>query len=114
MLQLLDFTSKNIIATKADGQLRRMDYEKIYPLVHNILLTGKKVRWYLEVENFDQWSHSNFIDGIVHAEDFEKISCVGVSKGDKQINEILKPYKNAEIEFFSVADREKAISWIKV
>ena len=47
MLQILEFTSDNIVATKADDQLNAMDYEKIHPIVHNILINGKKVRCFL-------------------------------------------------------------------
>ncbi|HQS22852.1 MAG: STAS/SEC14 domain-containing protein [Bacteroidota bacterium] len=113
MFELLDFTAQNIIATKADDQLRRVDYEKIYPLVHNILLSGKKVRWYLEIENFNQWSDNSYSQKIMHTNDFEKIGCVGAIDGDKRIMKMLEPFKNAEILFFSIADKEMAKSWIR-
>lgn len=72
MLQLLEFTSNNIIATKADDQLNSMDYGKMHPLIHNILHSGKKVRWYLEIENLQQWSHLNLRPTVTHPTDFEK------------------------------------------
>lgn len=67
MLQILEFTTDNIIAAKADDQLKAVDYEKIHPIVHNILINGKKVRWYLEVANFEKWSDEQFLQCINHA-----------------------------------------------
>lgn len=39
-LHVLDFTQKNIIATSADDLRGIKDYEKIHPLIHNIINTG--------------------------------------------------------------------------
>ncbi|MDO8992834.1 STAS/SEC14 domain-containing protein [Daejeonella sp.] len=113
MLQLLEFTSDNIIATKADNQLKAGDYEKLHPIVHNILTNGKKVRWYLEVARFDQWSDDKFLQCISHAEDFEKICCVGANEDDKRIVSLLKPFKNAQIRFYPIKNKGEAKIWLK-
>jgi hypothetical protein len=112
MFELLEFTAQNIIATRADDQLKQVDYEKIYPLVHNILFSGRKVRWYLEIENFIEWSQYDYSLKIMHANDFEKISCVGGAKTDKRIINMFEPFKKAEILFFSIDGKETAKSWI--
>ena len=52
MLQILGFTENNIIATKAEDNLTETDIQKIHPLIHNIVNSGQKVRWYFEMENF--------------------------------------------------------------
>lgn len=113
MLQILEFTSDNIIATKADGQLRAMDYEKLHPIVHNILINGKKVRWYLEVTRFEQWADEQFWQCINHADDFEKICCVGVNEDDKRIISLLQPFRNAQIRFYTMENKGNAKTWIK-
>lgn len=113
MLQLLAFTSNNIIATKADDQLSSMDYGKIHPLIHNILRTGKKVCWYLEIENFQQWSHHDFKHNVTHPTDFERICCVGGIADDVRMVNLLKPFIYAEINFFSSDESDKAKNWIK-
>lgn len=48
MFQILEYTENNIIATKAEKLLTTRDYEKIHPIIHNILNSGQKVRWYFE------------------------------------------------------------------
>ncbi|HQT23652.1 MAG: hypothetical protein B7X86_06645 [Sphingobacteriales bacterium 17-39-43] len=113
MLQLLEFTSDNIIATKADSQLKAGDYEKLHPIIHNILTKGKKVRWYLEIASFEQWSDDQFLQCISHSDDFEKICCVGANEDDKRIISLLQPFKNAQIRFYSIENKGNAMAWIK-
>lgn len=113
MLQILEFTSDNIIAAKADNQLKAVDYEKIHPIVHTILINGKKVRWYLEITNFEQWSDEQFLQCINHADDFEKICCVGAKEDDKRIILIFQPFKHAQIRFYTRENKENAKTWIK-
>ena len=75
MLELLAFTHDNIIATKADGILQKNDYEKIRPLIHNIICMNKKVRWYFELA-VEINAYSKHIEystvHFIHALDFEK------------------------------------------
>ena len=51
MLQLLDFTGENIIATRANDLLGIKKKKKIHPFIHNIISTGRKVRWYFEMDD---------------------------------------------------------------
>ncbi|AGA80642.1 MULTISPECIES: SpoIIAA family protein [Echinicola] len=116
MLQILELTRDNIICTKADGNLTELDMEKIHPLIHNILKTGKKVRWYFEMENFTGWS----IEGLwadakmdlSHAKDYEKIAMVGEKKWQDWITQFMKPFTNAEIRYFDRNEKESARQWI--
>lgn len=123
MLQLLALTQKNIIATRANDILGISDYEKIHPLIHNIIQTGKKVRWYFEM---DDCLISNTVgfweDGIIelnygkmnftHSEDIEKIAIVGEMKWKEWMQSVMKPFSKATIRYFNLADKEKAIEWI--
>ena len=53
MLQIIEISGDNIIATRASGNLTEKDIEKIHPLIHSILDKDLKVRWYFEMENFE-------------------------------------------------------------
>lgn len=123
MLQILATTQKNIIATRANDILGISDYEKIHPLIHNIISKGKKVRWYFEM---DDCLISNSVgfweDGTIelnygkmnftHSEDIEKIAIVGKLKWKEWMQSVMKPFSNAVIMYFSLAEREKAMEWI--
>jgi hypothetical protein len=43
MLQILEFTKNNLIATKAQENLTEADIQKIHPLIHTIVNRGQKV-----------------------------------------------------------------------
>ena len=123
MLQLLSFTQKNIIATKANDLLGINDYEKIHPLIHNIINTGKKVRWYFEMDDYlISNTASIWEDGIIevdyknlkftHSDDIEKIAIVGAKKWEVWMRSIMKPFVKASVKYFDLADKEQAKDWI--
>lgn len=123
MLQLLDFTQKNIIATRANDLLGIKDYEKIHPFIHNIIGTGKKVRWYFEMDDCSSSDSTGFWeDGIIevnygkmkftHSEDIEKIAIVGAKKWEKWMRSLMKPFTQASIKYFDLTDSVKAKEWI--
>lgn len=123
MLQLLDFTGQNIIATKADDLLGIKDYEKIHPFIHNIINTGKKVRWYFEMDDdTDSASTGFWEDGVIeinygsmkftHSDDIEIIAIVGDKKWKKFMKSIMKPFTKAKVVYFEMSEKEKAKAWI--
>ena len=123
MLQVLSFTQKNIIATKANDLLGINDYEKIHPLIHNIINTGKKVRWYFEMDDCLISNAAGFWeDGIIevnyvnlkftHSDDIEKIAIVGTNKWEVLMRSIMKPFVRARVKYFDLVDKERAFEWI--
>lgn len=123
MLQLLDFTGENIIATRANDLLGIKDYEKIHPFIHNIINTGKKVRWYFEMDDGSISNSTGFWeDGIIeidygnmkftHSDDIETIAIVGDKKWEKCMLSIMKPFTKANLRYFELSEKEKAKEWI--
>lgn len=123
MLQILATTQKNIIATKANDILGISDYEKIHPLIHNIISKGEKVRWYFEMEDCLISDTFGFCeDGIIelnygkmnftHSGDIERIAIVGKMKWRDWMQSVMKPFNQAIIRYFSLAEKEKAMEWI--
>lgn len=115
MLELLDFTHDNIIATKADRILQKNDYEKIRPLIHNIICTNNKVRWYFEstaeitaTSQGVQYSTIHFI----HALDFEKIAIVGSKNAEKFMRSMMNPFTQAIVLHFDLENKDEGIRWI--
>lgn len=123
MLRLLDFTHKNIIATITNDLLGFKDYDKIHPLIHNIISTGKKVRWYFEMDDGSHSPSNGFWeDGTIemtygsfhftHSADIEKIAIVGVEKWKKLMQGIMAPFEEAVIKYFDITERMEAKEWI--
>ncbi len=117
MLQILELTKDNIIATRASGKLTERDIEKIHPLIHAILDRGMKVRWYFEMEGFTGWDLPALWEDLkmdtAHAKDHEKIAMVGDKKWQEWITQFMKPFTKAEINYFGLEDRETAKQSIK-
>ena len=123
MLQLLDFTGENIIATRANDLLGIKDYEKIHPFIHNIISTGRKVRWYFEMDDGSGSDSTGFWEvGIIeidygnmkftHSDDIETIAIVGDKKWEKCMLSIMKPFTKANLRYFELSEKEKAKEWI--
>ena len=123
MLQVLAFTQKNIIATRVDDLMGINDYEKIHPLIHNIIDSGKKAHGYFEMVGGSISNTAGFWeDGLneinysklnfTHSEDIEKIAIVGEQKWERWMVSIMKPFTKAWVMYFSLADKEKAMEWI--
>ncbi len=60
MIQILEQTQGNIIATKATEKFTSKDYEKLLSILRNTLKEHEKIRWYFEMENFEGWELKAF------------------------------------------------------
>lgn len=124
MLQVLDLTEKNIIATRATDVPVKNDYQKVQPLIHNIISQGEKVRWYFEMEEGLTPGLTAFLKKgaseiyfnsmhLIHAGDMEKIALVGTKEWEPCMRSMMNTFTKASIQYFDLPEREKAIDWIR-
>jgi len=117
MIQILEQTPDNIIATKATGKLTEADYNKLLPLLNNKIEQYRKIRWYFEMENFDGWELKAVWEDVKfdtkHANDFDKVAMVGEKKWEEWMTDLMKPFTSAEVKYFDTSQKEDAIKWIK-
>ena len=117
MIQILGQTSGNIIATKATEKLTEADYNKLIPILNNMLKQYSKFRWYFEMENFDGWELKAFWEDVKfdakHASDFEKVAMVGENQWQEWMTDLMKPLTSAEVRYFDLSQKEEAVQWIK-
>ena len=117
MLQILEQTEGNLIATRATVNLTEADYDKILPLLNNIVEKHQKIRWYFEMEDFEGWKPKAFWEDlkfdVQHANDFEKVAMVGDKKWEEWMTGLMKPFTSAEVKFFEINHRTKAQKWIE-
>lgn len=123
MLQLLDYTQNNIIATRADGLLTAAGYAKILPLVHNIIRAGKQARWYFEIDDHAVSDEKIFLNRglseechhetpLPNVEAFEKIALIAPQKWKVFLLVTMKRFAGAAIMCFSLQERGKALAWL--
>lgn len=117
MIQILEQTEGNIIATKATAKLTQRDYEKILPVLNDKLNKYPKIRWYFEMEDFEGWELKAFWEDVKfdakHAADFDKVAMVGEKKWEEWMADLMKPFTAAEVKYFDAVQREEAIKWIE-
>ena len=117
MIQILEQTEGNIIATKATEKLTEADYSKLLPLLNNKLKQYEKIRWYFEMEDFEGWKPKAFWEDVKfdarHANDFDKVVMVGEKKWEEWMTDLMKPFTSAEIKYFDISQREEAMKRIK-
>ena len=116
MLQILEFTKNNIIATKAEDNLTEKDIQKIQFCLPHKQLKDKKVRWYFEMKDFTGWDIKGLWEDIKmdlsHVEDYEMIAMVGEKKWQDWITQFMKPFTSATIRYFDLEEKEEAKEWI--
>ena len=117
MLQIIDIKHDNVIATIANGKLQQQDIEKVHPIIHAILDKGLKIRWYLEMNNFEGWNikglWKDFKMDVAHERDYERIAVVGEKKWQEWARQFMKPFTNANIKYFEISQKEDAKKWIE-
>lgn len=117
MIQILEQTEAKVIATKATEKLTEEDYDKLLPLLNNMLRQHEKIRWYFEMENFDGWELKAFWEDLKfdasHANDFDKVAMVGEKKWEEGMTDLMKPFTSAEVKYFDISKKDEALQWIK-
>ncbi|WP_445955186.1 SpoIIAA family protein [Yeosuana sp.] len=117
MLQIIDIKQDNVVATIASGKLQQQEIEKVHPIIHTILDKGLKIRWYIEMNNFEGWSikglWEDFKMDVAHEKDYERIAMVGEKKWQEWAIQFMEPFTNANIKYFEVSQKEDAKKWIE-
>ena len=112
MLQILEQTENNIIATKAE-----VDYKKLLPLLKNALDKHSKIRWYFEMVDFEGWELKAFWEDVKfdtkHANDFDKVAMVGEKKWEEKMSDLMGFFSSGEVKYFDISEKETAFKWIK-
>ena len=117
MIQILEQSKNNLIATKATGKLTEDDYNLLLPVLYEKLKQYPKLRWYFEMEDFDGWQLKAFWKDakfdMKHANDFEKVAMVGEKKWQEWMTDLMKPFTSAELKYFDLSQTQEAMRWIK-
>lgn len=117
MIEILKETEGILIATNAKGKLTEKDYDKLLPLLNERLKKFYKIRWYFEMEDFEGWSIKAFWEDVKfdskHFNDFEKIAMVGDKKWEKIMTDLMKPFTAAQVKYFNISEKDKALMWIR-
>lgn len=117
MIEMLDQSTKNVIAMRIKGKLLHRDYQELIPLVEKQIEEHGGVRCFVEMTEFHGiqpralWDEIKF--DVRHARQIERCAVVGDRAWQAWITKLSKLiFSRAEIRFFDIAEREKAWEWI--
>ena len=107
---------QNIIYTVAENKLTDDDYDRIIPLLQERIETYGKIRWFFEMKNFEGWTFSAMWEDLKfdfkNRDSLEMVAMVGDKKWEEKLTELMKPFTDAQIQFFEQTDRGNAKIWI--
>lgn len=110
-------SEKAIIYMTAIGKLTNNDYDKMLPILNEKIETFGKVSWYFQMKDFNGWSLSAFWRDvkfdIKNKDKLYKVAIIGYNDWQKLMTEFMKPFTNADIQFFDDKDENEAKKWIK-
>lgn len=117
MVELLRETHDNVIATKTKGKLMPEDYKEIFPLVEETVKRHGKIRWLMDMTEFEGWDVSSIWQELKfdfqHFRDLEKVAIVGEGKWKENLATIMRPLTPAEVKFFHPEEMKEATGWIE-
>lgn len=117
MIEFIEPTYGNLVATRASGKLVKEDYDKILPVLNKLEGKNPKIRWYFEMApDFEGWSLEAAVKDlkfdISHAKLLEKVAMVGDKKWEKLLTGLMNPFTSAEVKYFELSQKEEAQVWI--
>lgn len=116
MIKILDATKKNVIAVKVDNKVKGEDYDKIKPLLDNMIKEHGKVRCLAEIGELNSvepaalWEELKF--SLKYTDRFEKVAVVGAKPFINALSKLSSPFTSAEVKVFSDDKIIKANEWI--
>jgi hypothetical protein len=125
MLQVLEMTSDNLLATRISGQVTADEYDRFLSLIAEMAQKYDSLRWYCELEDFDGVSFQALVDDVrfdfEHRGEFrlERAAVVGdtsLQKWATSICDVLGrfwPIPTDESRYFDQTDREDALRWVR-
>jgi len=117
MFEILDKSYDNVIALKVHGKLVHADYQKVVPMMEDIIKEHGGLRCYFEMCDFHggtpraMWDDFKF--GVTHSKNIERCAVVG----DKHSHEWMAKlgsvvFRKADMKYFDVSESDEAWQWV--
>jgi hypothetical protein len=117
MVDQLPRSKGNILGFLMSGRLHDRDYAQFVPIIESAVDEFGKVRLLAQFHDFHGWDPHALWDDIKfssrHCHDVERIALVGDKKWEHWMAGVCKPFTKATIQYFDVADEERAWAWLE-
>src|SRR5208282_1666449 len=117
MIATIETGSPKVVGLKLSGKLHDEDYRRFVPLIESILTAERKVRLFVQFEEFQGWDmHAAWDDfkfALRHYADFERIAMVGDRRWEKWLASVCKPFTKATLNYFDRSQVDAAWNWLR-
>jgi hypothetical protein len=117
MIEPLSGGSSKVLGFKLSGKLHDEDYKWFVPMVDAAVAQQGKVRLLAQFHDFKGWDAHALWDDIkfatTHCTKIERIALVGEKKWEEWMAKVCKPFTMAKVQYFDVADIDKAWKWLE-
>jgi hypothetical protein len=117
MIKILTQTSEKVLAIQLSGKLLHRDYQEFVPMLEKRIEEHGSVRCFIELTDFEGiefhalWDEFKF--DAQHARQIERCAIVGDREWESWMTKLSRPiFSNAKIQFYDLAERDKAWEWI--
>jgi len=118
MIEKLPQSTDGVFGVRLSGKLTHDDYQKtLIPMFDQAIEKSGKIRVLLDLaEDFRGWelhaAWDDFVFGLKHFNDFEKIALVGDKDWEEWMAKLAKPFTKADVKFFKRPETEEAWKWL--
>ncbi len=116
MVTPLPQSTERVLGFKLSGKLHDEDYQHFVPALEAAIQKHGKIRMLAHFEDFHGWDlHALWDDtkfSTKHCTDIERLALVGDRSWEKWMAVVCKPFTMAKIEYFDVADIDRAWAWL--
>jgi len=116
MIELLETSSDKTVQFRLSGKLHDEDYKTFVPLVDRSIAAHGKTRILVHFHDFEGWDAHALWDDIkfatTHCTTIERIALIGEKEWQKYMALVCKPFTQAQIQYFDIADINAATEWL--
>ncbi len=117
MFEILPDSKGRRFHIKAVGQLTDADYKELMPKLAAAIKEFGPLRLLVDMESFEGWdleaAWDDFIFGVRHWNDFERIALVGDKRWEELAAQVMDKLTRGEIRYFDLDKRGEAYAWIE-
>jgi len=117
MLTILEQTNEQLLAVRVSGKLTAADFDTYKEQITNRMERTKAARLYFEMVDFEGWQPGSFIENglfdLIHGRKYGKVAMVGDKSWQEWAARLASPVKKEGVHYFDLADKEKAMAWVK-
>jgi hypothetical protein len=105
-----------VLIVHASGKLAKADYEHLEPEFERLVQQHGKLRVLVEIADFQGldagalWEELKF--DVKHYSDYERLAVLGDKKWQQAMTIFFKPFTEATIRYFDLADAVEARKWL--